>query len=134
MGLKIGVALWSLGKTESMDEFERVLDVAASTGVKAVQPWCVDVEKWKLACALDPERCATPAQRTKVRKACEKRGLEISGFCAQVAGVNTLGGFGESEGLEGRLKKTIRALRMAVEIGSPIVTAHIGPIPEDRNS
>jgi L-ribulose-5-phosphate 3-epimerase len=132
--LKIGVALWSLGPTPTMAEFERVLDRAAAAGVKAVQPWCVDEKKWNLICALDPDRCATPPQRASVRKACEKRGLAISGFCAQVAGPKTLGGFGEDEGLEFRLEKTRRALRFASDVGSPIVTAHIGPIPEDRDS
>jgi len=130
--LKIGVALWSLGQAPAFADFERLLDRAASTGVKAVQPWCVDENKWNLVCALDPERCVTAEQRRSVRKACEKRGLAISGFCAQLAGPKTLGGFGEEEGLEGRLAKTRAALRLAAEIGSPIVTTHIGPIPEDR--
>lgn len=132
--MKIGVALWSLGKTATFEDFERVLDTAASTGVKAVQPWCVDEKKWNLVCALDPDRCATPAQRARVLKACAQRGLAISGFCAQLAGPRTLGGFGEEDGLETRLEKTRRALRLAAEIGSPIVTTHIGPIPEDRDS
>lgn len=131
--LKIGVALWSLGPAATFPEFEALLDRAAATGVKAVQPWCVDEKKWSLVCALDPDRCITSAQRAAVRKACEKRGLAISGFCAQLAGPMTLGGFGEADGLEGRLARTRAALRMAAEIGSPIVTTHIGPIPEDRN-
>src|SRR5437773_337129 len=129
--LKIGVALWSLGNAATFEEFEALLDTAALIGVKAVQPWCVDVKKWNLNCVLDPDRCATPPQRAKVRKACAQRGLAISGFCAQVSGPKTLGGFGENDdGLEARLEKTRRALRLAVEIGAPIVTTHIGPIPE----
>jgi L-ribulose-5-phosphate 3-epimerase len=133
--LKIGVALWSLGNPGTMPEWEKLLDVAASTGVKSVQPWSVDEKKWNVVCALDPDRCATPPQRAAVRKACEKRGLQISGFCAQLAGPKTLGGFGEEDaGLPGRLEKTIRALRFAAEVGAPIVTTHIGPIPEDRNN
>jgi L-ribulose-5-phosphate 3-epimerase len=133
--LKIGVALWSLGPSSTFAEFERLLDKAAEIGVKAVQPWCVDEKKWNLVCALDPDRCATPPQRASVRKACEKRGLAISAFCAQVAGPKTLGGFGEEDGgLEFRLEKTRRAIRLAVDIGSPIVTTHIGPIPHDRES
>ena len=133
--LKIGVALWSLGQAPAFADFERLLDVAASTGVKGVQPWCVDEKKWNLTCALDPDRCLTPAQRANVRKACEKRGLAISGFCAQLAGPKTLGGFGEDDaGLVTRLEKTRRALHFAADIGAPIVTTHIGPIPHDRDS
>lgn len=133
--LKIGVALWSLGNPPTMPEFEAVLDKAVAAGVKAVQPWCVDEKKWSVTCALDPDRCATPKQRADVRKACEKRGLAISGFCAQLAGPKTLGGFGEEDaGLPGRIEKTIKALRFAAEVGSPIVTTHIGPVPEDRST
>ncbi|HYF50116.1 MAG TPA: sugar phosphate isomerase/epimerase family protein [Planctomycetota bacterium] len=133
--LKISVALWSLGTPPTMPEWEKVLDTAASTGVKAVQPWCVDEKKWNLVCAIDPDRCVTAAQRSEIRKACEKRGLAISGFCAQLAGPKTLGGFGEEDaGLPARIEKTKKALRLAAEVGSPIVTTHIGPIPEDRKA
>lgn len=133
--LNIGVALWSLGQTATVADFERALETAAATGVKAVQPWCVDERKWNVVCALDPDRCVTAAQRSAVRKACEKRGLAISGFCAQLAGPKTLGGFGEDDaGLEARLEKTRRALRFAAEVGSPIVTTHIGPVPHERDS
>lgn len=130
--LKISVALWSLGSTKTFEEFELRLDQAVSAGVTGVQPWCVDEAKWDLVCALDPERCVTAEQRRAVRQAAEKRGLAISGFCAQVAGPKTLGGFGEEKGLAGRLAKTQKALQMAGEIGSPVVTTHIGPIPENR--
>jgi len=130
--LKISVALWSLGNAATMEEFEALLDRAASTGVKAVQPWCVDEKKWSMVCALDPDRCVTSAQRSAVRKACEKRGLEISGFCAQLAGPKTLGGFGEEPNLPARLEKTKKALQFAAELGAPIVTTHIGPIPENK--
>ena len=130
--LKIGVALWSLGNPGTFPEWEKLLDVAAATGVKSVQPWSVDEKKWDVVCALDPDRCATPRQRTEVRKACEKRGLAISGFCAQLAGPHELGGFGDTDAeLPARVEKTIKALRFAAELGSPIVTTHIGPIPED---
>ena len=132
--LKLGVALWSLGNPATMAEWEKVLDAAASTGVKAVQPWSVDEKKWNVVCALDPDRCVTPRQRGEVRKACEKRGLAISAFCAQLAGPHELGGFGDNDPeLNLRIEKTIKALRMAVEIGSPIVTTHIGPIPESAD-
>jgi len=131
--LKIGVALWSLGNTATLEEFEQRLDEAASTGVKSVQPWCVDEPKWKMVCALDPGRCVSSAQRAVVRRACEKRGLAISGFCAQLAGPKHLGGFGEEQNLEARLEKTKQALRFAAEVGAPVVTTHIGPIPEDKS-
>jgi sugar phosphate isomerase/epimerase len=130
--LKIGVALWSLGPTPTFDDYERLLDRAADGGFKAVQPWCVD--RTDQPCALDPLRCAMPQQRAKIRKAAEKRGLTLSALCAQLRGPETWGGFGEQDsGLNARLDKTRAALRMAAEIGAPIVTAHIGAIPEDAS-
>lgn len=135
MPLKIGLALWSLGNAATFEEFEALLDKAADANLKGVQPWCVDVKKWNITCALDPDRCATPPLRSRVRKACEKRGLAISGFCAQLCGPETMGGFGENDAeLDARIEKTRKALRMAAEIGSPIVTTHVGPIPEDTAS
>ncbi|HLX64257.1 MAG TPA: sugar phosphate isomerase/epimerase family protein [Planctomycetota bacterium] len=132
--LKIGVALWSLGSAPTFEDFEKLLDKAADANLKAVQPWCVDVKKWNIVCALDPDRCATPPQRLKIRRACEKRGLELSGFCAQLAGPATIGGFSENDPEhDARLEKTRKALRMAADLNAPIVTAHIGAIPHDKD-
>jgi sugar phosphate isomerase/epimerase len=133
--LKIGVALWSLGPAHTFEDFERLLDKAAGANVKGVQPWCADVPKWNVVSALDPERCVTPPQRVKIRKACEKRGLALTGFCAQLAGPEGAGGFAASDADQpARLEKTRKALRLAAESGAPIVTASIGPIPEDSGS
>lgn len=133
--LKIGVALWSLGQAPTFEDFEKLLDKAAASSLKAVQPWCVDVKKWNVVCALDPDRCATPPQRAKVRRACEKRGLALSGFCAQLSGPTVFGNFAEGDPeQDARVEKTRKALRMAAECGAPIVSTHIGPIPEDTGS
>jgi len=130
--LKVGLALWSLGKAATWNEFEALLDVAADTGVKGVQLWAVDGQS---PCALDPERCATPPQRQKVRKACAQRGLQLTALCAQQHGPATMGGFGEDDaGLDARLEKTKKVLRMAVDMDAPIITTHVGPIPADTNS
>ncbi len=130
---KIGVALWSLGGAATKDEFASLLDAAAELGVKGVQPWCVDVEKWKTVCFLDPDRLKTADARAEARGMVEERGLKISGFCAQLAGPTTLGGFCEEEGLQERVEKTKKALALSVDLGAPIVTTHVGPIPEERN-
>ena len=127
--LKIGVTLWSLGPYRTLDEFKQKLDLAAETGARAVQVWCVDYSA-SLPCALDPDRCTGP-QRRDAAKAVESRGLAISGWCAQLAGPTQFGGFGEKEGLEERIHKTQRAVELAVELGAPIVTTHVGEIPEE---
>ncbi|MBN1676439.1 MAG: sugar phosphate isomerase/epimerase [Kiritimatiellae bacterium] len=131
--LKISCALWSLSTGPTREKLDEALTTAAAVGVQAVQPWCVDVEKWKTVCMLDPDRC-TGAKRKEMAAHIRGFGLEISGFCAQLAGPTTLGGFGEADGLDARIRKTQDALRLAAEMGAPIVTTHIGPIPEDRNS
>ncbi len=130
---KIGVALWSLGGSATKEDFASLLDAAAELGVKGVQPWCVDVEKWKTVCFLDPDRLKTPEERTEARGMVEERGLKISGFCAQLAGPKALGGFGEEEGLEGRIEKTKAALTLSVELGAPVVTTHVGAIREEKD-
>ncbi len=131
--LKIGVALWSFGPHSTLDEFKQKLDLACEVGAKAVQPWNVDYcDEHKTPCALDPDRC-TASQRREVARAIESRGLAISGWCAQLVGPGGFGGFGEEAGLADRILKTRRAIDFAVELGAPIVTTHVGEIPEDPN-
>lgn len=130
--LKISCALWSISSGPTDDELDKALQAAAEIGVQAVQPWCVEEPKWKVKCVLDPDLC-TGAKRREWAGRIRGHGLEISGFCAQLAGPSSLGGFGEPEGLEGRIKKTQDSLRLAADMGAPIVTTHIGPIPEDRD-
>ena len=129
---KIGVALWSLGGSATREDFASLLDTAAEIGVKGVQPWCVDVKKWNTVCFLDPDRLKTSEERAEARRMVNGRGLEISGFCAQLAGPETLGGFGEEKGLEWRVEKTKKALTLSAEMGAPVVTTHVGAIPEEK--
>lgn len=129
--LKIGVALWSFGPHRTLDEFKQKLDLALETGAKAVQPWIVDYcDERQTPCCLDPDRC-TSSDRREVARAIASRGLAVSGWCAQLAGPTHLGGFGEEADLKDRIHKTRKAIEMAVELGSPIVTTHVGEIPED---
>ena len=127
--LKIGVALWSLGHNRTKDELARKLDQVAELGLKAVQPWCVDYGE-DAPCVLDPDRCVG-SDRADIVKMVEERGLAISAFCAQLAGPETFGGMGEEAGLDERIEKTQRALELAADMGAPIVTTHVGAIPED---
>lgn len=129
--LKIGVALWSFGPHTTLDQFKQKLDLALEVGAKAVQIWNVDYcDEPQTPCALDPHRC-TGSQRREARKAVESRSLAISGWCAQLVGPSGFGGFGDEDGLDARIRKTQAAIELAVELGSPIVTTHVGEIPED---
>ncbi|MGH7144006.1 MAG: sugar phosphate isomerase/epimerase family protein [Planctomycetota bacterium] len=129
---RIGVALWSIGIGATEAEFAKVLDDALKTGVKGVQPWCVDEPAWKTVCWLDPDRCSTSALRSKARKMIESRGLKISGLCSQLAGPTHLGGIGEAHAdMEADVVKTERSLELAADLGVQVVTTHPGPIPAD---
>ncbi len=131
--LKLSCALWSLSSGPTEEALVKALETAAGIGVKAVQPWCVDVPKWKLVCVLDPDRC-TGRQRKAWRKRIESFGLAISGLCAQLTGPDEFGSFTGSDGLDERIRKTQASLRLGVDLGAPIVTTHIGEIPADRAS
>ena len=130
--LRIGLALWSLGLTPDLKTLEEHLRIASEIGVEGVQLWCVDYGP-SSPCVLDPDRCDSKL-RSEVKGLVESYGLKITGFCAQLSSPRGLGGFDDEEGLEKRVEKTKKALELAVEMGSPIVTAHPGAIPEDRQN
>jgi sugar phosphate isomerase/epimerase len=116
---KIGVALWSLGGTPDEAALRKNLETAAGIGLKGVQPWCAGDD-----CVLDPDRCPKE-KRPEMRRIIESYGLSISGFCAQLAA------FYEKDGYRERIDKTKKALELAADMGSPVVTTHPGEIPSD---
>lgn len=131
--LKISCALWSLSSGPTEEKMMKALEDAVSIGVGAVHPWCVDVAKFNLVTVLDPDRC-TGAERKAWARRIRSMGLEISGFCGQLTGQEEFGSFAPGDDLEERIRKTGEALRMAVEMEAPIVTTHVGRIPDDRSS
>jgi sugar phosphate isomerase/epimerase len=98
--------------------FEEALKIAKEMGFQGVQVWVTG--------ELDPERLEGGAEWVKDKVA--KYGLEISALCGDLGY-----GFAYEEGLEWRIKKTKQYLSYSVELGAPVVTTHIGVIPEDRN-
>jgi sugar phosphate isomerase/epimerase len=121
--LKIGLALWSLGLTRNESEFKGALKTAGELDVKGVQLWCVDY--WSSEpCFLDPDRCIGE-ERRRVKELVESYGLEITGLCAQLA---------DPLDQAHTLEKTIKALKLASDMGSKVVTAHPGEIPPDSSS
>lgn len=130
--LKIGLTLWSLGETPDLASLRAQFEIAARVGCKSVQPWCVDYGKDK-PCILDPDR-ADKNVRSEVRKMADDLGLSFSGFCAQLMGAKTFGGLEEEEGLAERVEKTKKSMTLAAELGGPVVTTHIGLMPEDTTA
>jgi sugar phosphate isomerase/epimerase len=103
----------------------------AAMGCTTVQPWIVDVEY--TPCFLDPD-VGSEHDRLEAQRAAEALGITFSGFCAQLKGSNTYGGLDEEDGLAWRIAKTNRALTAAAEMGGPLVTTHVGVIPDDTTS
>jgi len=57
------------------------------------------------------------------------QGLMASALCGDFGG----GGFAKKEGLEERIDKTRQVLDLSRDLGVPIVTTHIGVVPEDES-
>ncbi len=111
--MKLGVV-----DTNFRVSFEESLKLAKEIGFQGVQIWVTG--------ALDPANLKRGANW--LRKTVERYGLEISALCGDLGY-----GFAYEEGLEWRIKKTKEYLAYSVELGAPIVTTHIGVIPEDRS-
>lgn len=132
--LNISCALWSLTMGPTVEKLDAALKIVADIGIKAVQPWCVDVAKWNAVTVFDPDRCTGAKRKELANHIRNDFGLEISGFCAQLTGKDQFGNFAGTDDLDERIRKTQESLRLAVDMESPIVTTHVGPVPEDRNS
>lgn len=116
--LKIGVALWSFGGMPDMAALERNLQMAVDVGVKGVQPWVAGG-------VLDAENLASKKDRSDVVKKIEGMGLSITGLCAHMPS------FSDPNGLETRVERNKKALELSVDMGAPIITGHVGHIPDD---
>ncbi len=127
-GLKIGCAIWTLGPTPDIATLRRHMDTVAEMGCTSVQPWAVNVEY--TPCILDPDT-ASPRIRQEAIKAAQDAGVSMSGLCAQLMGTRTYGGLEEAAGLEERIRKTKAVLDLAADLGVPVVTTHVGSMPED---
>ena len=116
--LKIGVALWSFGPTPDMATLENSLQTAVDVGVTGVQLWVVGG-------VLDPDNLKTGEARADVARRVASYGLTITGLCAHMPP------FDDPDGLETRVERSKKALDLSVDLGAPIITGHIGHIPDD---
>lgn len=118
--VKIGVALWSFGQTPDKAALEKNLKTALEVGVAGVQPWVVGG-------FLDPDALAGKQARREVKKMIEDMGLTITALCAHMPPFNV------EDGLEARIERTKKALELSVDLEAPIITGHVGEIPEDHS-
>lgn len=113
---KIGVIVdsFGVGVTEGLKKAKEV-------GAEGVQIYAVSGE-------MDPA-VLTPDKRKELRSYIDGLGLEISALCGDLAGH----GFQDAEANPEKIEKSKRILDLAVELGSNVVTTHIGIVPDDKN-
>jgi sugar phosphate isomerase/epimerase len=114
---KIGVIVDSFGVG-----VREGLKKARAVGAEGVQIYTVSGE-------MDPDNLPAAA-RKELKAYIEDLGLEISAL------VGDLGGHGFQDEQENpwKIEKSKRILDLAVELGTNVVTTHIGIVPEDPNS
>ncbi|WP_422657498.1 sugar phosphate isomerase/epimerase family protein [Paenibacillus sp. EC2-1] len=113
---KIGVIVDSFG-VGVMEGLKKAKEV----GADGVQIYAVSGE-------MDPA-ALSPAKRKELRNYIDGLGLEISALCGDLAGH----GFQDAEANPEKVEKSKRILDLAVELGSNVVTTHIGIVPDDKN-
>ncbi|MGG4552530.1 sugar phosphate isomerase/epimerase family protein [Paenibacillus humicus] len=113
---KIGVIVDSFG-VGVMEGLKKAKEV----GAEGVQIYAVSGE-------MDPA-ALTPAKRKELRSYIDGLGLEISALCGDLAGH----GFQDADANPAKIEKSKRILDLAVELGTSVVTTHIGIVPNDRN-
>lgn len=114
---KIGVIVDSFGVG-----VREGLKKAKEVGAEGVQIYAVKGE-------MDPDHLS-PADRKELKKYIEDLGLEISALVGDLGGH----GFQDASANPEKIEKSKRILDLAVELGTNIVTTHIGIVPDDPNS
>ncbi|WP_040949925.1 sugar phosphate isomerase/epimerase family protein [Gorillibacterium massiliense] len=112
---KIGVIVDSFGVG-----VREGLRKAKGVGAEGVQIYAVKGE-------MDPA-ALSPAARKELRNYISGLGLEISALCGDLGGH----GFQIKQENVHKVEKSKRILDLAVELGTQIVTTHIGVVPEDK--
>lgn len=113
---KIGVIVdsFGIGVREGLKKAKEV-------GAEGVQIYAVSGE-------MDPDQL-NPTQRKELRQYIADLGLEISALCGDLAGH----GFQDAAANPAKIEKSKRILDLAMDLGTNVVTTHIGIVPDDRN-
>ncbi len=94
---------------------------AAEVGAQGIQVYSTRGE-------MSPENLDAAA-RAEFKKLVEGNGLVISALCGDLGG----GGFSFADRNPEKIEKSKRILDLAKELGTNVVTTHIGVVPEDKN-
>lgn len=111
---KIGVMVDSFG-VGVRDGLLKARDV----GADGVQIYAVSGE-------MDP-RTLTPTARRELKRYMDDLGLEVSALCGDLGGH----GFQDRRANPEKVEMSKRILELALELGTGVVTTHIGIVPED---
>ncbi|MDN3020024.1 sugar phosphate isomerase/epimerase [Paenibacillus sp. BSR1-1] len=99
-------------------------------GLKAAKEMGADgVQIYAVSGEMAPENLS-PASRKELKAYIESLGLEISALCGDLGGH----GFQDARQNKEKIEKSKRILDLAVELGTNIVTTHIGIVPEEKDS
>ncbi|MFK7691784.1 sugar phosphate isomerase/epimerase family protein [Paenibacillus sp. HJGM_3] len=113
---KIGVIVdsFGIGVREGLKKAKEV-------GAEGVQIYAVSGE-------MDPANLSA-TQRKELKAYIDSLGLEISALCGDLGGH----GFQDTAANPAKVEKSKRILDLAQDLGTNIVTTHIGIVPSDRN-
>jgi sugar phosphate isomerase/epimerase len=95
---------------------------AAEIGAEGVQIYAVSGE-------MAPENLSA-ARRMEIIDIIRSNGLTVAALCGDLGGY----GFANAEDNQKKIDKSCRIMELAKEMGSDIVTTHIGVVPADRGS
>lgn len=114
---KIGIIADSL-RMSFVDSIKQCADMGAG----GVQLYAVDGE-------MAPENLSASARREK-RGIIESCGLKISALCGDLGGH----GFARAEENPAKIERSKRIVDLALDLGTNIVTTHIGVVPDNSDS
>ncbi|MFC7364399.1 MULTISPECIES: sugar phosphate isomerase/epimerase family protein [Bhargavaea] len=97
------------------------LKKAKEMGADGVQMYAVSGE-------LDPAEMS-PTKRRELKAFIDDLGLEVSALCGDLGGH----GFQDPEANPAKIEKSKRIIDLAKDLGTDIVTTHIGIVPEDES-
>ncbi|OXM86667.1 sugar phosphate isomerase/epimerase family protein [Paenibacillus rigui] len=86
------------------------------------------VQIYAVSGGMDPSNLSQAARR-ELKQYIEALGLRISALCGDLGGH----GFQDPSANPGKIEKSKRILDLAVELGTNVVTTHIGVVPGDAN-
>lgn len=113
--MKIG----TMNKGLNYMSFKEFILFAKEAGAEGIQPFITGGN-------ISP--LMTKSERAEIKKFMEENGIELPAVCADFGSK-----FFDEPNSEASLHRLISMIDMAADLGTNIVSTHIGPVPEDEN-